>query len=139
MNEITEVERVAVTLLDTYLPTTTNDGLREWVLRLLADPDYAQMPPETVNALTREAYITEFGGATGRFLYLLDEGVSRLANALLFFRWHGRPAGDQSHRLADGITVTTSLAAAIVEFHQWMIDAHTREASGDLARLAQQD
>jgi hypothetical protein len=54
----------------------------------------------------------------------LDDAATRLAGALVDYREMGRPDGDQEHHIAGvGKCVTTSLAAAVVEYHERAVRA----------------
>lgn len=57
-----------------------------------------------------------------------DAAIYSLASHVVTFRGDGRPAGDQQHALGYGLTLTTSLAAAVAEFAYAYADAW-RQAS----------
>ena len=47
-----------------------------------------------------------------------------LGNAIVSHRYTGRPTGDVDTAIGDGFVVTSSLAAAIAEFHYSIINAY---------------
>jgi hypothetical protein len=55
---------------------------------------------------------------------MMDAAVYDLASAIVSHRQHGRTAGDREVELSDSLTITTSLAAAVVEFHEAVLNAY---------------
>jgi len=62
---------------------------------------------------------------------LKDEAVLRLADALQSYRRAGRPTGDQHHTVrgmgGPVLRVSTSLAAAVAEYHQRIVNVYASE------------
>ena len=52
-----------------------------------------------------------------------DRATYALASAVVSFRRNGRPAGEEAHDLGFGLTLTTSLTAAVAEFARDYADA----------------
>jgi hypothetical protein len=60
-----------------------------------------------------------------RQIALMDDAAARLASAIADYRTAGRPEGDQTHTItgmgAPLLRVTTSLAAAVAEYHSRIV------------------
>lgn len=71
--------------------------------------------------------------ATGeeRRLALIDDAAARLSSAIADYRLAGRPAGDQTHTVSGMgtplLNVTTSLAAAVAEYHERVVNIYISE------------
>jgi len=67
-----------------------------------------------------------------RYLALLDDAAARLASAIADYRVAGRPVGDQTHTISGMgsslLSITTSLAAAVAEYHSRIVNAVFRAA-----------
>ena len=142
-----DVERAALTLLWRFLGYAPHPVLEAWVNHLMEDHEYAVFldkfaaaydgwetlvtagwpapPPERFGdlglsglLLCSRAHPTDYARVSWRS----DEAVYRLASAVQRFRLDGRPIGDVSYTIqglgAPLATITTSLAAAVVEFAQ---------------------
>jgi len=68
----------------------------------------------------------------GRWLAKNDDAALRLADAIANYRIAGRPSGDQTHTISGMgsplLSVTSSLAAAIGEYHEQMLNVYAGEA-----------
>jgi hypothetical protein len=67
----------------------------------------------------------------GHWMALCDDAAARLADAIQNYRSAGRPDGDQTHTImgmgAPLLSVTTSLAAAVAEYHARMLNIYAGE------------
>ena len=143
MNRVTEIELAALALLIKSRPT--HPCLTKWVHALASDPDECRGldefsletwdPAELQDMAAAGFYaprrfqrygpdtLTLHLGDGGRSLLAeIDRAAVHLASALVRYRAEGRPAGDQETIIAPDIVITTSLAAAVVEYHQAMVD-----------------
>lgn len=63
-----------------------------------------------------------------RQIALMDDAAARLASAIADYRTAGRPEGDQTHTItgmgAPLLRVTTSLAAAVAEYHSRIVNMY---------------
>lgn len=63
-----------------------------------------------------------------RTLALIDDAAARLANAICDYRGAGRPDGDQHYTIqglgSPLLNITTSLAAAVAEYHSQMLNIY---------------
>lgn len=61
----------------------------------------------------------------------IDDAAARLADSIINYRVAGRPDGDQTHTIhgmgSPLLNITTSLAAAVAEYHQQMLNEAARE------------
>lgn len=163
-DHVTEIERVAITLLCHY--NTQHPGLRQWVLALGENPDERRsldryIWDETIafddHTEPLRAYLVSEGyvvwrrewdrdhsafsaildhkpkgehetGNEARALLRMDDALLRLADALVEYRVAGRPEGDQTHEIlgmgSPIAIVSTSLAAAVVEFHTRVVGVY---------------
>lgn len=123
-----DVERVALTLL--RKATLSLPDLVEWIRAVTNDPTYTGLGPDVralygthSEALT--LYPEEWRDQVSRSEVHFDRAAHALAFAVVQHRYAGRPAGDVTRSLGPGtgLSLTTSLAAAIVEYHEAICDA----------------
>lgn len=125
-NNVTEIERAAMTLLHKNVKRVTNPALHDWIKSLLDDPSLVtwcpsgQHPNDTHPTYTYEGPRSERNHDRG-----IDWAMANLAGAVAAYRSDNRPDGDVTHTIdhMGGFTITTSLAAAVVEFHEAMQNA----------------
>lgn len=113
---VTEIERTACTMLQTVVGQIFEPKARAYVERILSEPDYAEYPNEYPNHAD-EAY----GLAMD---YLVHKAAVLLASGIARYRFSGRSTGDRTTDIGDGFTITSSLAANIVEFHLAIVNAY---------------
>lgn len=124
-SQVTEVERAACTLLADHVREVVDPAVAEWISRLLSDPGLVEWCP-TGHHPNSSDWEMEFDWQAAEPLHWLRferrgvcEAVCNLGGALASYRADDRPTGDVTTALdTSGITVTTSLAAAISEYHQ---------------------
>lgn len=135
-----DIERCACTMLGQHLKDghLRNETVISFVERVIGDP--AEIDIETMTAV-REKAIRELDESANTtydedritirsliYSELVDRAALKLARSVAFYRAHGRPAGDRVVKLGFGFGVTTSLAAAVVEFHFEVVRAwHTAD------------
>ena len=129
---ITEVERAACALLTKYLDKVTSPKVHEFATQVVSNPDFTERLPtghhpnaDSQDRKAADAFDYDLLPEE-RYSYCLqiDEAVANLGNSIVHYRDRGRPTGDQTVRLAEGLAVTTSLAAAIVEFNETVVNAY---------------
>ena len=142
MNRVTEIERAAITLLTQS--RATHPCLTRWIHALASDPDECRgldefslgtwdqrelddmaaagfYAPRRFQRFGPDTLTLHLGDGGRSLLAEIDRAVVYLASALVRYRTEGRPDGDQDITIAPDIVVTTSLAAAVVEYHQAMV------------------
>jgi hypothetical protein len=127
--KITDIERAALTLLSTpeYLRAIEDKKpLYNAVVEILSGTGQPVAQLKTVN---------EYNPKDRRYKYTRQNrgyalAICILAGAICVYRMDGRPTGDQSYQIASGITVRSSLAAAVVEFHKQIVNAIYQNVEG---------
>ena len=114
---IPDIERAACTILASSARHIVRRSLREWVERIVSDPEYTARLDEPTNAAVRGRRPFEGHGLTELRPsdLMLDEAILLLAAAVASFRRDGRPEGDRTDGIGFGLTITTSLAAAVAD------------------------
>lgn len=125
-NSITEIERAAMTLLANEIEHITNPVIREYTQSLLSNCGLVAWIPDGhhPNDMDRAFDYTQCGSRSDNVrAKLTDEAVANLAGAVALYRSGGRPTGDTTTIISSmsGIGITSSLAAAVVDFHNAMI------------------
>jgi hypothetical protein len=125
---VTEIERAAATLLSKTI--VWDPAVESWIERLLADPNLIEYCPEGhhPNSASYEMKFDWNDPSLGdklprRQARLICQAVCNLGYSLAAYRDDGRPTGDVMRSISSGLAVTTSLAAAVVEFHLAILNA----------------
>lgn len=144
---ITEIERCACTILMRTIgmigdnaSDSKDERVVRWIHRLCTHANWYWWGPRGVHSngpsgkLRQFDYAEYYKGAehVDRLVYyshLVDDALLGLGGALASYRSDDRPDGDQSHRLdrMSEITVTSSLAAEVANFHAHMMYAKYAE------------
>jgi len=125
--DVTEIERAACTLLRGHMNDGANPAIGDWCesLTLAGDVietiDVDHHPNSSPPIFDYKAIKDEGERNQG---WMIDFALYGLAHALVEYRRAGRPVGDQYTRLAEGIGIRTSLAAAVAEFHRMVVGAY---------------
>lgn len=147
MRPVTDAERAAITLLmqasgqlSSGCGSITAQPLREYVTKLTSDPNYVEIPPDIFGYDYKQGYATpEEARKFRQFHQQCDRAVAGLCFAVYQHRERDGREGDYQHPLGrcagegDGFEdtemsganfiITTSLAAAIVEYHNAIVNA----------------
>jgi len=119
--QVTDIERAAVRMLAKDNAEFGSERLMNHVTRIIQEPEYTEILTEV------PAPEVEFANRAERvFVKLQDRARWALANAIATYRRNGKPAGDTLSTFSEmGVTftVTTSLAAAVVDYHEAVLNA----------------
>jgi len=128
----TEVERAACTILATAMERgrISDPVIADWIKRLISSEDCIEFEPEGYDP-TSESYryksTYDWHGQYPdyddmRLAQRLDHAACFLGSSIACYRHDNRPIGDTTHDIStSGITVTTSLAANVVEYHEMVL------------------
>lgn len=125
-----DVERVALALLSRAQPTrAVLPEVFNWIGAITADPTYTGLGPD-VGALygtyseALALYPEEWRDNVTPYEVRFDRAAHALGFAVVQHRHAGRPTGNVTRSLGPGtgLSITTSLAAAIVEYHEAITD-----------------
>jgi len=131
-----DIERAAVTILHQMFDRIHEPVAREYITHITSDPDFQeplvvhdvhtlpalkgygyQPSPEAVERAAEYAASLADDPKWLRVWRKRDTELAlNLAGAIISFRRHGRPSGDQVSAIGDIAYLQTSLAAAVAEF-----------------------
>lgn len=140
-NHITEIERCAATILMRtsgmigHGSETKDERVVRWIFTMCTHANAYSYGPDGIHANGNDTsqqldYAEYYKGAIDLESIVLysrdvDDNLLNLGGALASYRSEKRPVGDQTTTIdtMSGISVTSSLAAAIAEYHQHMMNA----------------
>jgi hypothetical protein len=123
---VTEIERAAITNLFNYKKNIFDPELLAYVEKIGTDPEYKHIANELHPDDRREIYAKITDKKERTFYRLNGEALQNLAASIACYRMDGRPDGDQTTKIDEmsQINITTSLAAAVAEFTQDILNAY---------------
>ncbi len=126
-----DAERIALTLIEKHIEDGIPTFADNWLRSVLNDTTFVQHSTLEEQVKGFESYLEErddanFPSEWEQHLYAQRathslEAVIALADAVVTHRLYGEPNADTTIPLGFGLNVTTSLAAAIVDYTRGMI------------------
>lgn len=116
----TEIERVACTILAYHLKQgdAVDPVVREFVEAVISGKGLDHEDVKRVGERRSEQAGQSFPAYPPIYYHkLMNDRIIHLACSVVFYRWENRPEGDQVVELGFGVAISTSLAAAVAEFH----------------------
>lgn len=122
--DVTEIERAVITLLARHKQLVYSADLSDWLDQLISTPEYQDSYPNNSHPDDNEGLYSTVTDEDERvYAEMIDEAACNLGHALSRYRQDGRKPGDYTAAIGSGFTITTSLAAAVAEFHEKVVNA----------------